>query len=762
MMVPESGARRRVLLSVALIVVAVLVVLTFSRAQRRVERDPSFCTAACHHRTDSPKRAAAGDWHANGHATIACQQCHTTAMGAGLTLYWQSLVGKTESPARHGKVVARTCTSCHEARPAEWRIIAETTGHREHRGAKSVDCLSCHASGSHANEAPGEVCVKCHKAEKLHKVTVTAETCLSCHNYSASTKGGDRTTTAICERCHGTSADLAVAAGSAVLRPMKDINAHVLHGDVACQLCHTPHASTQKSTRVAGPPSCVRCHQFEIFQAGTQKVAIPEGHRNCEGCHIPHAPLQTALDNCVTCHEKNATGVSAVGRPGGTTALKHKSCASCHLPHSWRAERSGCVQCHDDKARLILTRSPVQHSACTNCHAIHGNPPTGAVCLTCHANTKGSHVALAPARHKDCTSCHNPHAPRPQDTRTSCSKCHTTELAEVMRDGPQGHTKEGCFGCHRPHDNPLPPPSLCAQCHAERAKVVATAGPAKHRTCTSCHERHKFKITDVAPACAKCHGTNVPASGADGKVVHQGDCKKCHTLHGSPGVAVASCLKCHEKVASEFNASNAKHAVCRSCHQPHKPAGTAPARCPTCHEAKVAVAAKWPANSAHAKACTGCHQQHNVRNKKPCGSCHAQEVASATGGRHQCVQCHPPHNAPPGTGAAWWTRCNECHGGKVASVKQRGPKHSECKNCHEPHRFAVPSCTSCHKEIAAKGLHATPQHFANCNKCHDPHVKSSPAPEQCLACHTKRRGHEPNAQVCQACHMFLDAPPPAQ
>ena len=69
-----------------------------------------------------------------------------------------------------------------------------------------------------------------------------------------------------------------------------------------------------------------------------------------------------------------------------------------------------------------------------------------------------------------------------------------------------------------------------------------------------------------------------------------------------------------------------------------------------------------------------------------------------TGGKHQCQQCHPPHNAPPGFGAAWWSRCNECHRDKVESVKLRGPRHSECKNCHQPHRFAIPTCTSCHTD----------------------------------------------------------------
>ncbi|MGO8997887.1 MAG: cytochrome c3 family protein [Polyangiaceae bacterium] len=745
----RNGDRRRRWIWFLACALGAAAVLAFARTERRVEHEAAFCASSCHHATTHDHMEG---WGASGHANVECQSCHATPLETGLKLYAESLL-KTEHVTAHGKESARACTSCHEKRPAEWRLVDETQGHRAHRGLKDVDCLSCHAAGTHATSAPERICTKCHKDETLHKpTTLGAETCLSCHSFAASAKNVQPPTTVTCEKCHADRAALLASANGADVPPMRDVNDHALHGGVACQLCHNAHGKKPKPP--PGQPVCATCHQFENFQTKGEDKKGPEEHRLCVGCHKPHAPRESALETCVNCHEKNAKGLTSEGTEK-TTALKHKSCASCHVPHTWRAERSGCMQCHKEEAQLILTRSPEQHSACTNCHDIHGPPPTGAVCLKCHSDTKGRHVALAPERHKDCTSCHNPHAPRPEDTRTSCAKCHTTEVTQVMGSGPEGHAKTSCFGCHQPHENPMPPPNVCAKCHAERAKVVATAGPPKHRTCTSCHEKHEFRITDVVATCQKCHGPMFQTStGMPVGATHRGDCKSCHALHGSPGVPKAKCFTCHEKVEKQFNPPNPQHAVCRSCHEPHTPAATALTRCGSCHQAKAAVAQKWPPDSAHAQACTNCHQQHDVRVKKACAECHAPEAASATGSKHQCTQCHAPHQDPPGTGHAWWSRCSQCHADKVESVKERGPVHADCKNCHQQHRFAIPTCTTCHKDMQTKGLHAVDKHAASCTSCHDPHVKSDPKPAQCLFCHTDRRNHEPTAQRCQACHLF--------
>jgi hypothetical protein len=750
------GRSRTVLRAVATIAVALAALLLLG-AGRKVESDPKFCATSCHHAPGPRAVGASADWHAAGHSGIACQKCHETSLATGLRLLWQTYTNSA-TPVAHGQATPRACVGCHEKNPAQWRLVAETAGHRDHHEVKGVDCLSCHASTAHVSAPPEKVCTSCHKDDHLHKSTVVgAETCLSCHSFAITPKNMTPPTTVACEKCHADATTLAASAGGTPVPPMRVVDAHALHGGVACQLCHNAHGI--KPTVPQGQPVCARCHQFENFQVGNEQRSGPAGHRDCEGCHKPHAPTGTAILGCINCHAKNAKGLLDNGEAVVTTALRHKNCASCHVPHTWKAERSGCMQCHKEQTQLLQTRSPPEHKACTDCHDVHGPPPTGAVCLKCHSDTKSRHVALAPERHKDCTSCHNPHAPKPEDTRTSCAKCHSEEVTQLARDGPEGHLQDSCFGCHKPHDNPMPPENVCSKCHRDKATLVSTAGPPKHRVCISCHEKHVFRITDVVAACTRCH-ENLFDAAARGiaSVPHQADCKTCHTFHGEPGVARASCLGCHEKVASEFEPINDKHADCGSCHKPHTPASAAPEECRKCHADKAAIAAMWPPSSAHAQACNLCHQQHDVKIKKACAECHATEAASLASGpaKHRCESCHAPHVAPPGQGPAWWQSCGNggCHAAKVQSVKQRGPTHSACKNCHQPHEFGVPTCISCHKDITSEGLHAVQQHAANCNACHDPHVKSVPTRQQCLACHTNRANHQPDAVICNTCHIF--------
>jgi hypothetical protein len=127
---------------------------------------------------------------------------------------------------------------------------------------------------------------------------------------------------------------------------------------------------------------------------------------------------------------------------------------------------------------------------------------------------------------------------------------------------------------------------------------------------------------------------------------------------------------------------------------------------------------------------TAGHREHRDLPNVDCLSCHASSTHAAEAPEKAYLSCHEDQRL---------------HKSETAL---------ECKNCHQAHRFDVPTCASCHKDIATKGLHAVAQHAADCNNCHDPHVESLPTRERCLACHTDRTNHEPAAKQCNTCHIF--------
>lgn len=738
-------------IAVVLAVVA-LVAAGATVSSRRARTDSAYCTS-CHDAERHPQ-----PWRsAGGHDAVSCQSCHAVSFGATAKLAWSSLRGTPAPP--HAAVDVRTCSSCHDSKSERGRLVHETAGHRGHAGLDKVDCLSCHKQSTHGPESAARSCTDCHDDDRLHKTAKDADSCTSCHNFALPKPGERRLTLMECIRCHADPKELAQSAGTTPPREGLLVSREMLHGGVDCKQCHQPHramprdkpraaptagaenvtaAQVSDPDGIAGGRVCRECHQIQI---GTRGKPVPEGHENCVGCHGAHAPIDQFVVPCKDCHEEGRESA----RGPRSTALHHESCASCHVPHTWTAARSGCVQCHDEKASLLLEKSPAAHQDCTSCHAPHAPLPGGEACTSCHKERRG-HLATAPSKHKNCASCHDPHAANVRPT-ASCAGCHTGQTRQVVSDGPEAHRKLGCGGCHQSHGSPRPSAGLCASCHKPQGKLVTSARPAEHRRCESCHKPHRFEVKNASAPCAACHQSIAAAPGA-----HDGACNKCHAPHGSPAVGRQACLGCHESIRLRPPAGGVAHANCGSCHEPHRPASQAPARCSSCHQDKAAVAKTWPAGSAHAGACNECHQPHAVGETKTCASCHSQQAASAKGGKHECKQCHAPHQQPPGAGKAWWQRCSSCHAPQSRDAKA-GKVHADCNQCHKPHGFTTPSCNSCHKTATGKAGHRVKGH-ETCRDCHSTHSASLPSRAQCMRCHTDMTQHQPAAKSCQACHPF--------
>lgn len=709
---------------------AVVLVATLVPTARWATRSSSACTGSCHD--------AAAHLATPGHDGLSCQSCHAVRGGVALRLSVRGLLGSRGGP-EHGALTAATCAGCHDARDARWVNVAQTQGHRKHAGVDDVDCLSCHAKAMHGQQAAGATCLGCHDDARLHPVDVFDEgpepRCLSCHNFAAPPRdqvAHAGLTVEACARCHGPGA----TAGPGVT-PGQVVRPEDLHGSLDCKQCHQPH-STLPMQR-----PCRSCHQVQLLSG---RPNLPPEHLECTECHVQHQPLAQAGAECAGCHEE------AKARRGGetaqSTALRHDECASCHLPHTWAAAPNDCITCHTKEAGLVATKSPERHQRCIDCHEVRGAPPSAATCAPCHKeNARKANVSAAPAKHRDCAGCHDPHAPKGQVPQT-CAECHQEALHQVVTLGPADHVKAKCDGCHAVHGDPRATTKGCASCHKkEGAQVAKVTALPKHQECAGCHLAHTFDFQPKTPSCSvTCHQDITPTSGT-----HEGDCTKCHAAHAAPTVARDKCLGCHDEIVLKVPPKAPEHAKCSSCHTPHTPALEARAKCTEgCHEDKPKVAAVWPARSAHRDNCHECHASHDVKAPVNCLECHKKEAAAATGGKHECKDCHAPHQPPVLDRKGWWNWCEGCHQKEVAASKG----HSDCQSCHKPHAFGPPTCASCHADEVEKGQHLTKEH-QECTKCHDAHQANPPTRAQCLACHEGLQDHEPRAPVCYGCHTFM-------
>lgn len=168
-------------------------------------------------------------------------------------------------------------------------------------------------------------------------------------------------------------------------------------------------------------------------------------------------------------------------------------------------------------------------------------------------------------------------------------------------------------------------------------------------------------------------------------------------------------------------------------------------------EADLAVARGELALHAAARGVTEARPEHalELEIRPDCTRCHEKQAAAAAGGKHECKACHAPHKPPATDRKGWWNRCVGCHEKEVAASQ----RHNQCPECHKPHAYKPPACTSCHATEASKGSHLVKGH-AECTKCHDAHAATKPTRTQCLACHDDKAAHEPKAPVCYGCHTF--------
>ncbi|MBK9031876.1 MAG: cytochrome c3 family protein [Myxococcales bacterium] len=273
--------------------------------------------------------------------------------------------------------------------------------------------------------------------------------------------------------------------------------------------------------------ACTDCH--EVDADGRPATA---GHRACARCHADEVGLvdAPAMSTCAACH---LTGVAArtprrmIVRDVRFDHGRHRadargaviSCSTCHRD-SRTADRDGrlpkpvlaaCVACHDDPARVPITKRM-------------------RVCETCHASIALTFGALAPRSHL-------PDTERPVDHTLAFRRDHAAEAADGRR----------CAGCHTMMSGARE--ASCDECHQVmrpsdhnltwRELDHGAPAIADRDRCATCH---------VADACSACHQQRPRSHGPFG-TFGSGD-------HGDLARQnPATCITCHDIAAD-----------CQPCH----------------------------------------------------------------------------------------------------------------------------------------------------------------------------------------------------
>jgi DmsE family decaheme c-type cytochrome len=187
--------------------------------------------------------------------------------------------------------------------------------------------------------------------------------------------------------------------------------------------------------------------------------------------------------------------------------------------------------------------------------------------------------------------------------------------------------------------------------------------------------------------------------------------------------------------------------------------------CKTCHEKAVTVFEKTR-HGGLPESCASCHGDvaahlHSVMEKGEPGDIVSFTKKTAAEVNATCLTCHDRGRQAGWAGGMHDRRglsCTSCH-----SVHDFKSEHAQLKTAQD-----AETCNSCHTQIRAKEMrvshHPVREAIMSCASCHDPHDSSHPkmvmadsVNEQCLKCHTEKRGpflweHAPVRENCLNCH----------
>ncbi len=568
-----------VLGTVLLAVVGVASVLMYE-AYDYVQHDNQFCLE-CHLMQDPFEQFAQ-----SAHRGLGCKACHRPNILERSEMGLAQIVENPDSIRVHAHVSNDICAECHiKGNPDEWRLVANTAGHRIHLESddpalQGLNCVECHSSGVHQFTPTDQTCGQggCHESTeiRLGKMADLTIHCATCHDFARPVPVGDtpgEVATALrpeateCLSCHQMRAMMPN------LPPDEPHNAE-------CGACHNPH---EQSTPQEAVQTCATggCHAAPDTLTPYHQGLDPGVLENCTTCHEAHEfRIHGAGLNCLECHSDiydDAPGgtISGVGHPdrvGLAPAVRggEAEIVSAEPVRPIRVASAGAI----DPAliRLALASHVPAASAPARAatqdtvrfwHAEH----RGVDCTACHS-MQTTHGGLTVASLQDCRSCHHT-----EPVAADCQRCHSrgdvrrlTATVRRRMDITVGSLNRPTRSL--PFDHATHGQLDCASCHTEGAALSAAAV-----SCSGCHTEHHQPTND----CKACHDR--PAGNAHNLQVHLGCAGSgCHTAIPAPVRNVPRtrdfCLVCHQDLVDHRPGRN-----CESCHTLPRPrtaqAGTA-------------------------------------------------------------------------------------------------------------------------------------------------------------------------------------------
>ncbi|MDX1674062.1 MAG: hypothetical protein R3314_04585 [Longimicrobiales bacterium] len=515
-----------------------------------VQHDNQFCLE-CHLMQDPFERFAQ-----SAHQGLGCKACHRPNIVQRSEMGLAQIVEQPDSIRVHAHVPNAICAECHiEGDPEEWRIIANTAGHRIHLDSddpalEGLNCVECHSSG-------------------VHQFTPTDQTCgqAGCHENTEVRLGNMANLTIHCATCHDFAAPIPVAATerqvATSLRPEAEecLSCHQMramlpnlppdepHG-AECGACHNPH--TQTTPREAAQ-SCATagCHAMPDTLTPYHRDLDPGVLENCLTCHEAHQfRIHGGGQDCLSCHSEIFQ--DAPSEPQKVTAAPARPIRLASAGPVDAAMARLALAAHPEPGSTpgaALAMAP-QRDSVAFWHSQH----QGVECTACHS-TERSHGALTVTSIRDCRACHHT-----EPVATSCQRCHqASEVRSIqaqvrrtmdIRVGRLNRPTRSLPFRHAVHEG-----LDCQQCHTGGLSLTAA-----EVDCSACHEEHH----EPANECMACHAE--PADDAHDLDVHLG----C----GGSG--------CHEAAPALIQQVPRTRDFCNVCHQDmtdHRPGRN----CADCH-----------------------------------------------------------------------------------------------------------------------------------------------------------------------------------